>query len=99
MTENEYVKTLNICGTEVKLGLDDYGQCYFVEWEEDGKTRETGLGTYNSNYMEAIYYMFDPRYKELSKRGLFGELTEKDWLEYCRYHDMFDEEYKKDETR
>ena len=45
MKPDEYIKTLNVGGKEIKLGLDDYGQCYFIEWVDDnGKTQETRLG-------------------------------------------------------
>ena len=94
MSEDDYVKTLRIGGKEVKLGLNDAGQCYYLEWEEDGETKEMGLGAYNFHYMEEAYYLFDERYKELSKKDLFGELSDAEWLEYCRYHDMFDKEYE-----
>lgn len=96
MTQEEFVKTFNICGTKVDLGLDDYGQCYFIEWEENGEKKEMGLGTYCFDYLEQIYYLFDPRYQELSKKDLYGELTDAEWNEYCRYHDMFDKEYEND---
>lgn len=95
MTENEYIKTLNINGREIKLGLDDCGQCYFIEWEENGKTKDVGLGTYNFHYMEEIYYMFDPIFKELAKKDLYGdEMTpeeNKKWLEYKK---IFNKEYE-----
>lgn len=95
MKPEEYVKTFNINGHEIKLGLDDYGQCYFIEWVDDlGNTRETGLGTYNFRYMEDIYYLFDPHYKELARKNMFGDLTDKDWNELRKYDKMFEEEYK-----
>ena len=95
MKPDEYIKTLNVGGKEIKLGLDDYGQCYFIEWVDDnGKTQETGLGTYNFHYMEDIYYMFDEKYKELSRKELFGDLTDKDWNELRKYEKMFEKEYK-----
>lgn len=96
MTSKEYIKTFNINGKEIKLGLDDYGQCYFIEWVDDlGNTRETGLGTYNFRYMEDIYYLFDPHYKELARKDMFGDLTDEGWDELNKYNKMFEEEYKK----
>lgn len=59
MTEEEYVKSLSINGHTIKLGIDDYGQQYFIEWEDfDGK-HEMGLGSYNLDYMTDILYMSD----------------------------------------
>lgn len=94
MNSDEYVKTFNIAGKEIKLGIDDYGQCYFVEWEEDGKIREMGLGTYNFHYMEDIYYLFDPIYKKLVKKDLNGEkMTPEEYSEWIKYKRIFEEEY------
>lgn len=71
MKKEEYVKTLNICGKEIQLGLDDYGQCYFIEWiDDEGREQSTGLGTYNFHYLEDIYYLFDPEYKNLARKEI-----------------------------
>ena len=96
MKDSEYVKTFNINGKEIKLGLDDYGQCYFIEWVDDfGNTQETSLGTYNFRYMEDIYYLFDPHYKELIRKDLFdGLMASEDYNELRKYDKMFEEEYK-----
>lgn len=96
MKSEEYIKTINVGGKEIKLGLDDYGQCYIIEWaDENGETKETGLGAYNTHYMEDIYYMFDERYKELSRKEMFGEISSPEWLELERYEKLFDEEYER----
>ena len=96
MTKEEYVKTLNVGGHEIKLGLDDYGQCYFIEWtDENGEKKSAGLGTYNFHYMESIYYMFDERYKNLLRKETFGEISSPEWLELEKYDKIFEEEYKK----
>lgn len=96
MKKEEYIKTLNVDGTKVNLGLDDCGQCYFIEWtDKSGKKKSTGLGTYNTHYMEDIYYMFDERYKELSKKEMFGEISPPEWLELEKYERLFEEEYKR----
>ena len=44
--------------------------------------------------MEDIYYMFDEKYKDLSRKELFGDLTDKDWNELNKYDKMFEKEYK-----
>ena len=59
MTEEEYVKSLNINGHVIKLGIDDYGQQYFIEWEDSDGKHEIGLGSYNLNYMTDILHIFD----------------------------------------
>ena len=93
MKPEEYVKSFIIDGREIKLGIDDYGQCYFIEWvDEDGNTQEMGLGTYNFNYMEDIYYMFDKRYKELRRADFTRELSKKEIKELEKYYDMFNKE-------
>lgn len=100
MTKEQYIKTIEVCGTKVDLGLDDYGQCYFIEWiDKNGEKKSAGLGTYNFHYMESIYHMFDERYRELSRKELFGEVTSPEWLELEKYYKMFDEEYKKKDMK
>lgn len=95
MRTEEYIKTINVDGKEIKLGFNDYNQCYFIEWtDENGIVQETGLGAFNSNYMDDIYYLFDEKYKALTKKELFGDLTDKDWNELRKYDKMFEEEYK-----
>lgn len=55
MKKEEYVKTLIVKGQKVEAGLDDYGQCYFFEYEnENGKIQEVCCGSYNPNYEEEI---------------------------------------------
>lgn len=95
MEKNEYIKTFTICGKDIDLGLDDYGQCYFVEWtDENGVKKDVGLGTYNLHYMEEIYYMFDPTYKLLSTIDLYGEeFTPEEKEQWDKYQKIFDEEY------
>jgi hypothetical protein len=96
MKKEEYVKTFEVNGTKVDLGLDDYGQCYFIEWvDKNGDKKSTSLGTYNFHYMEDIYYLFDERYKELSRKEMFGEISSPEWLELEKYDKIFEEEYKK----
>ena len=94
MDSNDYIKTLTVNGKEIKLGMNDYGQCYFIEWEDDeGKIQDVGLGTYNSDYMEEVYYRFDPAYKELMRKSFRGELTDEDEIKFEEYQKMFAKEY------
>lgn len=96
MKKEEFLKTLKVCGKEIKLGLDDYGQCYYIEWEDENEqTQSTGLGTYNFNYMESIYHLFDEKYRNLSRKDLWGEkMTETELRDWKKYQKLFDEEYK-----
>ena len=96
MTKEEYVKTFMICGVKVELGLDDYGQCYFIEWiDKNGEKKSTGLGTYNFHYLEAIYALFDKKYKELWRKWFYSdEMSEEEKTEWKRYEETFDAEYK-----
>ena len=95
MDKRNYIKTLHICGYDIDLGLDDYGQCYYIEWEQDGEKKVTGLGAYNFHYLEDIYYMFDPEYKILARKEIWGEeLTEDEKKMLAEYQQIFDDEYK-----
>ena len=95
MESNNYIKTLIVNGKEIKLGMNDYCQCYFIEWEDDeGKIQDASLGTYNSDYMGEVYYRFDPVYKDLFRKDLYGEeLTEEDEAKFEEYQKMFAKEY------
>ena len=73
MKKEEYIKTMNINGNSIDLGIDDYGQQYFVEWEDSEGKHEMGLGAYNMNYMSDILYKFDPNFKQAVKVLLNGE--------------------------
>lgn len=42
MKKEEYIKTMNINGNSIDLGIDDYGQQYFVEWEDSDGKHENG---------------------------------------------------------
>ena len=75
MKKSEYITTVTVCGQSVKVGLDDYGQCYFIEYKKDGKTITESCGSYNTDYMDYIYARFDSEYRRLSLRALFGELS------------------------
>lgn len=100
MNKNDFIKTLVINGTKVDLGLDDYGQCYFIEWEENGQKKETGLGTYNFHYLERIYYLFDDKYRTLSRKWLFGEdMTPDEQNSWDEYTEKIDKEYEDIEYR
>lgn len=88
MTDQEYVETLHINGKEIKVGLDDYGQCYFFEYlDENNKLVSVSCGSYNSQYLEEIYYYFDPYSTEISLYGkdYFDEITQDMLKRYNKY--------------
>ena len=73
MLRNEYVETLILDKKMINVGIDDSGQCYFVEWVDDtGELRQEGCGTYNFNYKEYAEYKFGnpeidcPYYNEMN---------------------------------
>ena len=60
MKKEEYIKTIYYNGIEIKLGIDDYGQSYFIEYV-DKNTKELtqeSIGTYIFSYMDYIEYRF-----------------------------------------
>jgi len=100
MRKEDYIKTIIVCKKEIKLGMDDYGQCFYIEWVDDnGKIQEESIGTYNTHYMEYIYHKFDPKYKELSRKEMFGEATKHDLTKLEKYYKIFEEEYNKKENQ
>ena len=62
MKKEEYVATFIYNGNKeqmVHLGMDDYGQCYFVMFEFENEIKEMGCGTYNFDYLDCVYYVFE----------------------------------------
>lgn len=62
MKTSEFIKTITYGGQVINVGLDDYGQSYFLEWiDGDEKAHTIGCGTYNTDYMYTIEGLFgDP---------------------------------------
>ena len=96
MRKEEYIKTLIVNNKEIKLGIDDYGQCYFIEFINDnGDIEELSLGTYNCDYMEEIYGLFDEEYKKLlEKEFLKKPFSKSDKNKMDKYKKLFKEEYR-----
>lgn len=73
MKSLEYVTTVLVKDYVVNIGIDDYGQCYFIEWveNENGKdvVRSLSLGTYCTNYLESTYSIFDYKGASISLYG------------------------------
>lgn len=86
MTDEEYIKTLTVNGQKIDLGLDDYGQQYFIEWEDEEGKHESGLGAYNLDYMSSILHMFDPDYRRILLVVMDGRsLSEEDDAKFKSY--------------
>ena len=62
MKQNEYLKTVVVYGKMVNVGIDDYGQQYFIEYvNDDGELIEVGCGSYNFGYLEVAKDAIDHR--------------------------------------
>ena len=62
MKQEEYVKTIVVYGRMVNVGMDDYGQQYFLEYvNEKGELVETCCGAYNHDYEEVAKWCIDTR--------------------------------------
>lgn len=62
MKREEYVKTIVVYGKMVNVGIDDYGQCYFIEFVNDkGELQEVSCGTYNYEIEETAKAVIDHR--------------------------------------
>lgn len=60
MKKEDYIGSLTINNTKVDIGIDDYGQCYYFEFENDkGEIETYGCGSYNINYLDDILFMVD----------------------------------------
>lgn len=59
MKKEEFVESIFFNGKLVNVGLDDAGQSYFIEYvDKNGILRESSIGSYNTDYMEYIEYLF-----------------------------------------
>lgn len=62
MKTNEYIKTIVVYGKMVNVGMDDYGQQYFLEYvNEDGELVEVGCGAYNFDFEDVAKSVIDHR--------------------------------------
>lgn len=69
MTKEEYIGTITVNGIKVDIGLDDYGQSYFFEYQDDGKIKTVGCGTYELDFIECICCFFDKKGYYISEYG------------------------------
>ena len=59
MKREEFVESGVYNGHMYNVGLDDYGQQYFIEYmDEKGNLTEEGCGAYNTNYISKIEFLF-----------------------------------------
>ena len=62
MKREEYVTTIVVYGKMVNVGMDDYGQQYFLEYVDDnGELVEFSCGSYNSDYTSVAKSMINHR--------------------------------------
>lgn len=66
LSKEEYVESYIYDNNEkyiVHVGIDDYGQSYFLRYTLGDKDYEIGCGTYNFNYIFDIEYIFEKIFK------------------------------------
>lgn len=54
MRIEDYLETKVIDSQMVNIGADDYSQCFYFEYVENGELKEAICSTYNYDYMEEI---------------------------------------------
>lgn len=70
MKPNEYIKTIVIYGKMINVGIDDYGQQYFLEYVDDnGELQEIGCGAYNSDIEDVAKTIVDRRRYMIEEYG------------------------------
>lgn len=47
---DEYIETIIVKGHMVNVFMNDPGQCYWLQWQEDGILKSESCGTYNTDY-------------------------------------------------
>jgi len=82
MKSKDFIRTIEIEGTKVDIGQDDYGQCYYFEYEKDGQKLDISCGTYNADVIPYIFFELCPRYRKLWGKSFRNELTDEEKIEY-----------------
>ena len=60
MKKEEYIETIVINNHMINIGLDDYGQTYFLEYiGEDGELVEDCVGSYETDYKGYAQCLFE----------------------------------------
>lgn len=71
MKPEEYIKTIVVYGKMVNVGMDDYGQQYFLEFvDNNGDLVEFGCGAYTFDYESMAKSIIDHRRYQIE---IFGE--------------------------
>lgn len=71
MKQEEYIKTIVVYGKMVNVGIDDYGQQYFIEFINDnGELIEVGCGAYNFDVEDVAKSIID---YERHSREIWGD--------------------------
>ena len=71
MKRDEYVKTIVVYGKMVNVGMDDYGQQYFIEYVDgNGELTEVGCGAYNFDIEDVAKSIID---YERHSREIWGD--------------------------
>ena len=89
MKKEEFVTNFAVGDKLISVGLDDYGQCYFIEWAEDGEIKEESCGSYNMDYKGYIEYKFGepaehcPYYSKAEASYLKRDCDNKNKYGYC----------------
>lgn len=55
-------------GSYYEIHLDDYGQQYFIVYEDDDGKQEVGCGAYATDYLNVIDYLHNQKKNKKSKR-------------------------------
>lgn len=88
MKQEEYIKTIVVYGKMVNIGIDDYGQQYFIEFVNDkGELKEISCGAYNSDYEGVAKSIID------NHRFLVEQWGEEEVLEMERQKSERDAKY------
>ena len=88
---DELISIIKIKEKEVRVGVDDYGQCYFASYiDENGEEQEVSFGTYCTEFMEDLFFFADEEFRNLFIKKTKGELNEKDKARLDLYYSQFD---------
>ena len=92
--DGELVSIIKVKGKEVKLCIDDYGQCYFANYiDDDGKEQEIFFGTYCTEIMDELFYFIDSEFRDLFIKKSKGTLTKEEEERINLYYSQFDDLY------
>jgi len=94
MKKENYIGTIEIEGIKIDIGLDDYGQCYYFEYEKNGQKIEQSCGTYNTEVIPCIFFELCPKYRKLWTKSFLGEITEEEEKELQKWEEKIKEKEK-----